>query len=142
MAEKKSKITIGPDGTIHVNDEEKPEASTGTKVDPDGTIHVNHGSNQSSAQKKTRNTTSPKLRRSPPAINQQPPRTAESSSETPRRKPSVRLQKKRKSMPDSVMLLLVGIGMLLLGVFVWPEPGFICIGVLSIAVAFYCNEWH
>lgn len=25
MAEKKSKITIGPDGTIHVNDEEKPE---------------------------------------------------------------------------------------------------------------------
>ena len=142
MAEKKSKITIGPDGTIHVNDEEKPGASTGTKVDPDGTIHVNHGSDQSSAQKKTRNTTFRKTTTQP---------TGDQSTATPNRGVEFRntspqtqrpAPKKRKSMPDSVMLLLVGIGMLLLGVFVWPEPGFICIGVLSIAVAFYCNEWH
>ncbi|MDM8164129.1 hypothetical protein [Collinsella intestinalis] len=53
MAEKKSKITIGPDGTIHVDDEEKSAESAGPEIDPDGTIHINHRNAQSSPQKKT-----------------------------------------------------------------------------------------
>lgn len=40
------------------------------------------------------------------------------------------------------MLLLAGVGMIFLGVVALPDILLIVVGVLSIAVAFYCNEWH
>ena len=40
MADEKPKIIIGPGGTIHVDDKEKPKAPAGVKIDQDGTIHV------------------------------------------------------------------------------------------------------
>ena len=43
MTEKKPKITIGPDGTIHVDDKEKPGAASNATFKPDGTIHMGDG---------------------------------------------------------------------------------------------------
>lgn len=59
MAEKKSKITIGPDGSIHVDGEEEPGTSSDTSIDPDGTIHI-HGEEHKSETSARQSDKSPK----------------------------------------------------------------------------------
>ncbi|MBM6942553.1 hypothetical protein [Collinsella intestinalis] len=55
----KPKITIGPDGTIRVDEEEKPDVSN-TKIGSDGTIHVSNSGSSTGprARQKSQPTTS------------------------------------------------------------------------------------
>lgn len=56
MAEKKSKITIDSDGTIHVDEKEKPAASSHTKKDQYGPARASRGSADTPNQTKARGT--------------------------------------------------------------------------------------
>lgn len=168
MAEKKSKITIGPDGTIHVDEEEKPAASAGTANNPRGNVRTGNNSHTSRSHVQG-STQSKPLRTAVQIANERAEQSASQQREhsATRRKATSRHadnqaatvsdrgaepkntsthpqqpSQKRKSVPDSVMLLLVGIGMLLLGIFVWPDIRLIVVGILCIVVAFVCNEWH
>lgn len=131
----KPKVTIGPDGTIHVDNGDHSQNNEGSKNSNSHTAPPN-------APKKTSKTTEAD------SSKKQSSRTGQHAStggdvefrNTSPQPPQP--SKKRKSMPDSAKLLLAGVGMFFLGVVALPDIRLIVVGVLSIAVAFYCNEWH
>ena len=134
-SQNKPKVTIGPDGTIHVDIGDHSQNNASSKNSNSNTAPPN-------APKKSSKTTEADSNKKQSSRTEQ---HASTSGDVEFRNTSpqpTQPSKKRKSVPDSVMLLLAGVGMIFLGVVALPDIRLIVVGVLSIAVAFYCNEWH
>ncbi|MDM8164130.1 hypothetical protein [Collinsella intestinalis] len=56
MEHSRPKITIDPDGTIHVDDEEKPAVSSRAKSNQNDNVHASHANAHVSNQAKTHHT--------------------------------------------------------------------------------------
>ena len=147
----KPKITIDADGTIHVdNREDRPRSTAQTTSNKSDASNPSARTSSSSTPLKTAaqladeelSASSSTTDSAMPSKTEPHTSTSSVGSRSTSQPAQAQPPHKKKSIPDSVMLLLVGAGMLFLGIFVWPDIWMIGVGIFGIVVAFICDEWH